>query len=73
MNDLAKFKLDNEEKKLLEVWNRVLEKAAATEKMVENSLTVLIRSNRKSIRSTKTKRVRRIFTITLSSTQNSTL
>lgn len=35
MNDLAKFKLDNEEKKLLEVWNRVLEKAAATEKMVE--------------------------------------
>ena len=35
MNDLAKFKLDNEEKKLLEVWNRVLEKAAATGKMVE--------------------------------------
>lgn len=35
MNDLAKFKLDNEEKKLLEVWNRVLEKAAATEKMIE--------------------------------------
>lgn len=35
MNDLAKFKLDDEEKKLLEVWNRVLEKAAATEKMVE--------------------------------------
>ena len=35
MNDLAKFKLDNEEKKLLEVWNRVLEKATATGKMVE--------------------------------------
>ena len=35
MNDLAKFKLDDEEKKLLEVWNRVLEKAAATGKMVE--------------------------------------
>lgn len=35
MNDLAKFKLDEEEKKLLEVWNRVLEKAAATGKMVE--------------------------------------
>lgn len=35
MNDLAKFKLDNEEKKLIEVWNRVLEKAAATGKMVE--------------------------------------
>lgn len=35
MNDLAKFKLDNEEKKLLEVWNRALEKAAATGKMVE--------------------------------------
>lgn len=35
MNDLVKFKLDNEEKKLLEVWNRVLEKAAATGKMVE--------------------------------------
>ena len=35
MNDIAKFKLDDEEKKLLEVWNRVLEKAAATGKMVE--------------------------------------
>lgn len=35
MNDLAKFKLDDEEKKLLEVWNRVLEKAAATGKMIE--------------------------------------
>lgn len=35
MNDLVKFKLDDEEKKLLEVWNRVLEKAAATGKMVE--------------------------------------
>lgn len=35
MSDLAKFKLDDEEKKLLEVWNRVLEKAAATGKMVE--------------------------------------
>lgn len=35
MNDLTKFKLDNEEKKLLEVWNRVLEKAKATGKMVE--------------------------------------
>ena len=35
MNDLAKFKLDDEEKKLLEVWNRVLEKAAATGKMAE--------------------------------------
>lgn len=35
MNDLAKSKLDNEEKKLLEVWNRVLEKAAATGKMAE--------------------------------------
>lgn len=35
MNDLSKFKLDNEEKKLLEVWNRVLEKATATGKMVE--------------------------------------
>lgn len=35
MNDLMKFKLDDEEKKLLEVWNRVLEKAAATGKMVE--------------------------------------
>lgn len=35
MNDLTKFKLDDEEKKLLEVWNRVLEKAAATGKMVE--------------------------------------
>lgn len=35
MNDLAKFKLDDEEKKLLEVWNRVLEKAAETGKMVE--------------------------------------
>lgn len=35
MGDLAKFKLDDEEKKLLEVWNRVLEKAAATGKMVE--------------------------------------
>lgn len=35
MNDLAKFKLDDEEKKLLEVWNRVLEKAATTGKMVE--------------------------------------
>lgn len=35
MNDLAKFKLDDEEKKLLEVWNRVLEKAVATGKMVE--------------------------------------
>ena len=35
MNDLAKFKLDDEEKKLLEVWNRILEKAAATGKMVE--------------------------------------
>lgn len=35
MNDLAKFKLDNEEKKLLEVWNRVLEKATVTGKMVE--------------------------------------
>lgn len=35
MNDLAKFKLDDEEKKLLEVWNRVLEKAAATGKVVE--------------------------------------
>ena len=35
MNDIAKFKLDDEEKKLLEVWNRVLEKAAATGNMVE--------------------------------------
>ena len=35
MNDLAKSKLDNEEKKLLEVWNRVLEKAATTGKMVK--------------------------------------
>lgn len=35
MNDLVKFKLDDEEKKLLEVWNRVLEKAAETGKMVE--------------------------------------
>lgn len=35
MNDLAKFKLDDEEKKLLEVWNRVLERAAATGKMAE--------------------------------------
>ena len=35
MNDLAKFKLDDEEKKLLEVWNRVLEKAATTGKMVK--------------------------------------
>lgn len=35
MNDLAKFKLDDEEKKLLEVWNRVLGKAAVTGKMVE--------------------------------------
>lgn len=35
MNDLAKFKLDDEEKKLLEVWNRILRKAAATGKMVE--------------------------------------
>lgn len=35
MNDLAKFKLDDEEKKLLEVWNRVLEKATVTGKMVE--------------------------------------
>ena len=35
MNDIAKFKLDDEEKKLLEVWNRVLEKAAATGKMIE--------------------------------------
>lgn len=35
MNDLVKFKLDDEEKKLLDVWNRVLEKAAATGKMVE--------------------------------------
>lgn len=35
MNDLTKFKLDDEEKKLLEVWNRVLEKAKATGKMVE--------------------------------------
>lgn len=35
MNDLAKFKLDDEEKKLLEVWNRVLEKAATTGNMVK--------------------------------------
>lgn len=35
MNDLAKFKLDDEEKKLLEVWNRALEKAATTGKMVK--------------------------------------
>lgn len=35
MGDLAKFKLDDEEKKLLEVWNRVLEKAATTGKMVK--------------------------------------
>lgn len=35
MNDLAKFKLDDEEKKLLEVWNHVLEKAATTGKMVK--------------------------------------
>lgn len=35
VNDLAKFKLDDEEKKLLEVWNRILRKAAATGKMVE--------------------------------------